>query len=546
MRNKLLFLIVLCCAYLLNAQNTIGTLTNEEGVLNGYTLFTSQTETYLIDNCGQVINQWSSSYPPGNAVYLLENGNLLRAAKTDNPDINFGGRGGRIELFNWEGTLIWEYDYSSSDESQHHDIYPMPNGNVLMLAVTVMDSNEAIMAGRNPANLSQNELYNEQILELEPVGTNSANIVWEWNVKDHLIQDFDNTKANFGIVEDNPQLLDINYIGGSNGNANWMHVNSIQYNIQLDQIVMSSRLLNEFYIIDHSTTTIEASGSTGGLRGKGGDFLYRWGNPQAYKRGTANDQQLFGQHFPYFIPDGLTDAGKIILYNNGFGRTPRFSEVFLLDLPTESEGVYSYTSGTSYGPSVPEYIYSDPVDPTNFYSAILSSALRLPNGNTLICDGDSGYFFEIDVNENIVWEYVNPVGNTQILTQGDDPLGSGNTSFRALKYAVDYPAFIGRDLTPGNPIELNPDLSNCDLLSVNEFSIKSSMRTYPNPVTTNLFIDSEKMIESISVYNLLGKKVIDGLGNIKTIDFTNLADGLYIVKLVTSDDILTTKKVIKN
>lgn len=88
------------------AQNTIGVLLNNEKSFNGYTLFTAQTETYLINNCGEVINQWSSEYQSGKSVYLLENGNLLRAAKVDNNDISFGGIGGRIELFDWDGNLI--------------------------------------------------------------------------------------------------------------------------------------------------------------------------------------------------------------------------------------------------------------------------------------------------------------------------------------------------------------------------------------------------------------------------------------------------------
>ena len=87
--------------------------------------------------------------------------------------------------------------------------------------------------------------------------------------------------------------------------------------------------MNEIYIIDHSTSTAEAATSSGGIYNKGGDFLYRWGNPQAYRQGDQNDQKLFGQHYPHWIPDGLADAGKLILFNNGFSRTPSFSEVFI-------------------------------------------------------------------------------------------------------------------------------------------------------------------------------------------------------------------------
>ncbi|PWL38019.1 hypothetical protein DKG77_06925 [Flagellimonas aquimarina] len=442
------------------SQNTIGVILNTEESYNGYTFYTVQKNTYLIDNCGQVVNQWTSEFNPGNAVYLLENGSILRTGKIDNPDITIGGIGGHIEIKDWDDNLVWEYDYSDSQVSQHHDVFPMPNGNILILAVTRKTQAEAIAAGRDPANLPSAELYNEQIIEIEPTGANGANVVWEWNIWDHLIQDYDNTQDNFGIVSENPQLLNINFLGTSSGGANWMHVNSIQYNETLDQIVLSSRQLNEFYIIDHSTTTSEAGSHSGGIRGKGGDLLYRWGNPQSYNQGTELDKQLFGQHFPHWIPETSPDGGKIILYNNGSGRTPFFSSVLIVDPPESSPGNYVVPINSNFGPETPEYIYTDPNNPEDFFSLILSSAQRLPNGNTLICEGTSGRFFEIDPSENIVWEFINPDTNGGILSQGDSP-PTANNIFRVLRYSPDYAAFSGRDLTPGLPIEQNPNLNSC-------------------------------------------------------------------------------------
>jgi hypothetical protein len=163
---------------------------------NGFTLFTSFTETYLINNCGEVINQWSSTFPPGNAVYLREDGSILRAGRTNSNDIIFGGQGGVIEIFDWDGNMTWQYFYDTPQMRQHHDVFPMPNGNVLILAATVLTNAEAIQAGRDPNLLPESILYNEQIIEVTPVGSNDATIVWEWNIKDHLAQDFDNTKDN--------------------------------------------------------------------------------------------------------------------------------------------------------------------------------------------------------------------------------------------------------------------------------------------------------------------------------------------------------------
>lgn len=538
MKNYIAYLI-LCAFHFSVAQNTVGTLTNDSGSYNGYTLFSpnASTETYLINNCGEVVHQWSSTYTPAASVYLLENGNLLRTGKISNPDISFGGVGGHIQLFDWDNNLLWEYSYSSTTESQHHDVYPLPNGNILMLAVNTMSQAEAIQAGRDPVLISDGKIFNEQILELEPVGTNQVNIVWEWNIKDHLIQDNDNTKDNYGIVGDHPELLDFNFTNENGGGANWLHFNSIQYNESLDQIIISSRILSEVYIIDHSTTTAESASHSGGTYGKGGDFLYRWGNPEAYDKGDETNRTLYSQHYPHWIADGLVDEGKIIVFNNG--NSIRYSSIDIFDPPQDSPGVYTYDTTNGYGPSNSDWIYTA-TDPQDFFSAILSSAQRLPNGNTLICDGDSGYFFEIDDTNTIVWEYINPDSATGILTQGET--STQNLVFRALKFPTDYIAFEGRDLTPGDPIELDPDLSGCTLLNTEDLT-DATFTIYPNPVTNTLNINTHKNISNIKVYDLLGNEVKIA-HNFNSVDMSNTSSGMYIIQIEIENQVYT-KKVIR-
>lgn len=546
MKKKLL----LCFTFLIfsftQSQNTVGTISITEDAFDAYTLISTYNNAYLLNNCGEVINEWNSTYPPGNSAYLLPNGNLLRAGRvTDNTsNISFGGQGGVVELFNWEGDLIWSYLYNSNDFRQHHDVYPMPNGNVMILAVTVLTAAEAIDAGRDPINMNDSRLYNERIFEVEPVGTNQVNVVWEWNAKDHLIQDFDNSKANFGDVSLDPGKLDINFLNEGSGGANWLHFNSIQYNENLDQIVVSSRNLSEIYILDHSTTITESATSTGGTYGKGGDFLYRWGNPIAYQQGTVNDQTLFGQHYPYYIEDGLVDAGKIIVFNNGNGRSPEFSSVEIINPPTTAPGVYEYAPDTAFGPLVAEYSYSDVSStPSEFFSPILSSAQRLSNGNILICEGRSGEIFEIDSNENEVWRYMNPVDNFAGTTssQGTPP-PANNVLFRAIKYATDYPAFAGRDLTPGAPLELNPDLTPCQTLSASDFDIVG-FKIYPNPVSNSLNITATSTIDKVELYSVLGQKVYE-TSSTSSIDISSFDSGVYFVQIYSGNNSIT-KKIIK-
>lgn len=450
---KIIFLLGFLFSLSITGQNTVGVILNTNKSQDGYTLFTAHADTYLINNKGEVVHQWKSNYTSAKSVYLLENGNLLRAAQIPSSErFIMPSVGGRVELFDWDGNLIWAYNYATNTATQHHDVYPMPNGNVLILAISTMDQAEARQKGRKLLTPPFMQLYNEQILELKPNGSKDADIVWQWNIKDHLIQEFDKSKDDYGIISKNPQLLDINYLGNSSGGANWIHFNSIQYNADLDQIIMSSKYLSEIYIIDHSTTTAEAASSSGGKYKKGGDFLYRWGNPMAYGQGTKEDQKLFGPHFPYWIGKGLKDAGKIILFNNGSNRVPNYSEVIIITPPSIAAGRYKYRTNTAYGPLSPDFIYIAAVK-TDFYSAFQSSAQMLPNDNLLICEGANGRFFEVDAKNNKVWEYINPVGASKVLSQGDGTQRKGNTVFRAKKYASNYKAFKGRNLTPKGTIE---------------------------------------------------------------------------------------------
>ena len=542
MKKKLIYiLLIFSNLTLLSQVNTLGTISLTEEAYDGYTLFSSYKNTFLINNCGQVINQWSSDYLPGHSVYILPNGNLIRAGRKDTSTITFGGVGGIVEMFDWDGNLVWEFIYSNDEHRLHHDIYPMPNGNILVLAATVMSNEETILAGRDP-NLvgGSGILYNEQILEIKPIGTNDYSIEWEWNFNDHLIQDYDDTKNNYGVIEEHPEKLDINFLNDRIPAENWLHVNSIQYDETLDQIVISSRNLSELFIIDHSTTTEEASGDTGGTYGKGGDFLYRWGNPVAYRQGNEDNRTLFGQHFPHIIKPGLKDEGKIILFNNGTDREPAFSEVMIFSAPTTSPGIYTYEPDSSYGPEAAEFTYSSNED-NNFTSGILSGAIRLPNENLLICDGNSGRLFEITATNDIVWNYIIPMNNTtgEISSQGD-VLESGNSTFRGIKYSTDYEGFTGKDVTPGDPIESNFNLNTCLSLSTDNL-LNNNITIYPNPVIDLININTSLTILEVEIYDVLGKRLNYIKVNNRKIDVSGVNSGVYILKIKTEIGIILKK-----
>jgi hypothetical protein len=208
----------------------------------------SQT-TYLIDGCGRVINMWQSEYTPGNTAYVLPNGNLLRTARLNNTVITGGGGGGGLEIFDWNSNKLWSYNINSENHRLHHDVAPMPNGNILAIIWEVKSEEESLAQGRRSDRLANKVIWSERIVELKPIFPDQAEVVWEWSLWDHMIQDFDQTKENYGVVEDHPELVDINFTQTPAGLNDWIHANSIDYNAQLDQIVLSSPFLNE--ILDH-------------------------------------------------------------------------------------------------------------------------------------------------------------------------------------------------------------------------------------------------------------------------------------------------------
>jgi hypothetical protein len=373
----------------------------------GYTLYTaSTTRTNLIDLSNNVVKFWNHTRSGGYSVYLLRNGDLMRPALSTNSTLNGGGAAGIVQKYSWSGTLLWEYTYSSNTIRSHHDICPMPSGNVLLIAWEVKTAAQSVAAGLNHSAV----LWPDHIVEIQPSGSNGGTIVWQWHFWDHLIQDYDPTKANYGVVANHPELLDINV--GSAGSGDWTHINGINYNQRLDQIIISSHELDEIYVIDHSTTTAQAAGHTGGRYGKGGDILYRWGRPSNYR---APGSQVFNVvHSSTWIPDSVPGGGHIMAFNNREGTNA--SHVVEIVPPEDSPGFYSYTPGTAYGPASPVWTYAA----SGFYSIHLGGCQRLPNGNTMLAESTDGKLWEVNSSGTAVWNYSPGVEIARVLRYGYD------------------------------------------------------------------------------------------------------------------------------
>ncbi|MEM9463655.1 MAG: aryl-sulfate sulfotransferase [Myxococcota bacterium] len=408
----------------------------------GYTLVAPMASryTYLMDADGLEINRWESQTLPANAAYMLPNGHMMRVARDPDATVHLvSGTGGIVQEFDWQGNVVWQYEHTGPTIAAHHDIEPLPNGHVLIIAYEMFSFDEAVAAGRDPATVAPEGLWADFLVEIDPT---TDQIVWEWHVWDHLIQGYDPMADHYGVVGDHPERIDINWTRPDDAlRPDWTHTNAVAYNAQLDQIVLSPRTFSEIWIIDHSTTTAQAATSEGGHSGMGGDLLYRWGNPATYHAGDTLDRELYFQHDPHWIDDDKPGGGHLLVFDNGDDALRPWSRVLELDTPVLPDGRYSL-DGSSFGPLEPAWIYEDPMA---FYALFISGADRLADGRTLVCHGPSGQLFEVDATGQVGWTH-----------------GVGARLFRAERYDADHPAWNGLhadDLAPGKPlmIEVEPD-----------------------------------------------------------------------------------------
>ncbi|MEB8344971.1 aryl-sulfate sulfotransferase [Flavobacteriaceae bacterium KMM 6898] len=342
-------------------------------------------KVFLIDKTGTIVQNWEMEYGIGNDCTLLDNGKLLALLKDPNAKITFGGYGGIIRILNKDSSVEKEIIYSSDNKIAHHDIEMLPNGNLLVLVWEKITASAALENGFN----TERELYPEALIEIDP---NTEDIVWSWHSMDHIVQDLDNTKLNFGNIPENFRKIDINYEEREEVkiDGDIMHINGIDYDKENDIIFMSVNNFSEIWAIDHSTTTEEAKSSSGGNFGYGGDLLYRFGNPTTYQN-TNGARLFYNMHNP-----NLTNQNQSMLVYANQNNVSQ-SEVFefdlnslILDFDTNNEPLINWS-------------YTNP----DLYSRIVSSAIRQKNGNTLITDSDTG-IIEVSPDGTIVWEFKGP------------------------------------------------------------------------------------------------------------------------------------------
>jgi len=362
----------------------------QDKVQDGYVLVNdaSNNRVYLMEKKeSEILFEWNLPSGIGNDAELLENGNLLVALMVDDPSYTFGGYGGRLAIVDPSGNLIWDYIYSDEISLAHHDLEMLPNGNILFLAWEKKEKEELLAHGYAGED---EKIYIEKLLEINPVNNE---IVWEWNSWDHIVQDVNPNVLNYGSVADNPSLIDINYkdiLKEGSYMGDIMHANGLEYDEARDLIYLSVNYFSEIWIIDHSTTAIESASSFGGNQNVGGDLVYRFGNPEAYKN-NKGERMFFHNHNPNLVPG----SESLLVFSNGIPSNNAHSNVYELKIPdsfrllkdqkNELDVIWSFTD-------------------ENLFSAKVSGAYRLPNGNTLITEGTSGYW-EVTSSKEVVWKF---------------------------------------------------------------------------------------------------------------------------------------------
>lgn len=348
------------------------------------------TSAYLVNKAGEKVYNWNFDLSLGADIELLSNGQLLGMFKAPKPSFSFGGGyGGVIRIINPDSSVAWEFEYVSDDYLAHHDLELLPNGNILFLAWERIDSANAKKVGVDVGY----DLFPEVLVEID---TSTKEVVWEWKSWDHIIQQEEPGTSTYGVVAENPGKINISYALRNDGDI--MHANGLDYDTTNDVVFVSVNYYSEVWVIDHSTTTAEAAGHIGGNFGLGGDLVYRFGNPEAYNnsRGARRFDRL---HFPNILGQDEKDGISLLVYENGL--KAKRSTVYELQIPLPFE----LLANTDNEPQV-AWSFTDSL----LSYGRISGADRLLNGNTLICEGDFG-FWEVTPNGEVAWKY-NDTGAT--------------------------------------------------------------------------------------------------------------------------------------
>lgn len=362
---------------------------------HGVTIFSplEGTGAWIIDMNGNIVHSWEMGYKPALYGELLPNGNLLYAGRVENgPLTEFEGAGGIIMEVDWDGKKIWEY----KNPYLHNAFFRMKNGNTLVIKwVKVPKEIADKVQGGEPGTERDGVMWGDAIDEVTPEGK----VVWSWIAHEYLDPKIDKSCVLCPRSE-------------------WTHANWVQ-ELADGNIIVCLMESDTIAIIDKKT----------------GNITWRWG---------TGDLGVSHPHTPTVL-----ENGNILIFDNCLHATLGISRIIEIDPKTKAgdmkaqEGIpertrvpqntvwgYPKSLMPGGGAGGSEAIYAE-----YFFSSIMSSCQRLANGNTLICEATSGRLFEINIDGELVWEYVNPLPFYEVAPGKTRPC----MVTCAFRYGMDYP-----------------------------------------------------------------------------------------------------------
>ncbi len=531
-----------------------------------HTLYATQngTSASIMDTNGVVTHSWTFATQTAYSTYLLQGGIILRSVKKPGVSFSGGPISGEFQKVDWNGNILWDYSYSSTNYVSHHDICAMPNGNVMVIAYDRKTAAQVTAAG---CTYNQ-EMWPESIVEIQQTGATTGTIVWEWHLWDHLVQNVNSAAANYQTsIVNNPGLYNINY----NLAKDFMHMNGLDFDPILNQISFSSHFIDEMYVIDHSTTTAEAASHSGGHSGKGGDFLYRYGNPAAY--GATGAAVLNIVHDAHFIPEGVPNTGYLVGFvNNGISASQ--SSVDQVSIPRNGYN-YNLTLGQAYSPSNYTLRHA-----CNGHTSNQGNSQQLPNGNMLVCMAFLGSIYEVNPAGTTIWTntpggtlvhayryddcYVNnaPPALPTITATATDLTSSSATTYQWYLNGTQLPGATNQTYTPlvsGIYLVRVTDANGCAFyysqditfttsatgIATSDNSLNEDFTFYPNPSTGIINLNSTNLAGKnyeVMVHDIVGSLIVKEK-NTTQINLSEQMNGVYFITLTMDKGETITKKV---
>lgn len=375
--------------------------------------------THLIDMNGNEVHRWPYVGQPGEVIdpRLIggQRGHVLLQLTRNGREGISGNR--TVGELDWDGKTVWEWGAQAPGGAarQNHDWARLANGNTLLL----------IAVRHAVKGLGPKKIWDQGIYEVTTDGT----IVWKWIAGDHL-KEFGFTRDGMHYLRErvkrNPpdpwgylEINDMQILGPNR----WFDAGDKRF--APENIMIDTRQGNVVLIIEKKT----------------GKIVWRLGPVFPGSEYSADLRirkknlprpvdQISGQHDAHLIPEGLPGAGNLLLVDNqgaaGFppAALGKYAGSRVLEIdPVKKEIVWQYTGENSGR------------QPWSFFSSFVSSARRLPNGNTLVDEGMNGRFFQITPKGDIVWEYVTPyVGRSTV----DGNLSINTVIYRAQPVPYDW------------------------------------------------------------------------------------------------------------